>query len=56
MIPAMRNIKLTIAYDGTRYGGWQVQKNAATIQAELEKALSRILHKKTRSHAWPQMD
>lgn len=36
----MRNIKLLIAYDGTGYGGWQKQKNAVTIQGEIEKQLA----------------
>lgn len=31
--------KLTIAYDGTEYSGWQVQPNAVTIQELLEKAV-----------------
>ena len=31
-----------MAYDGTRYGGFQVQPNAPTVQAELERALSTI--------------
>ncbi len=35
----MRNIKLTIAYDGTGYGGWQRQINATTIQGEIEQRL-----------------
>lgn len=39
---ATRNIKLTIAYDGTDYVGWQVQPNGPTIQAELEKALLKL--------------
>lgn len=38
----MRNIKLTIAYDGTDYGGWQRQKNALTIQGEIERRLQII--------------
>ena len=38
----MRNIKLLIAYDGTDFSGWQKQKNAATIQQEIETALTRI--------------
>ena len=38
----MRNIKLTISYDGTRYGGWQSQKNSRSIQGTLEKCLARI--------------
>lgn len=40
----MRNIKLTIQYDGTNYQGWQKQKQkdreAITIQETLEKAIS----------------
>lgn len=36
----MRNIKLIIEYDGTKYGGWQRQKNAPTIQEALEKGIS----------------
>ena len=31
--------KLTIEYAGTRYSGWQVQKNARTVQGELERAI-----------------
>lgn len=34
--------KVTLEYDGTRYGGWQVQPNAVTIQAMLEAALERL--------------
>ncbi len=34
----MRFLKLTLCYDGTNYAGWQVQKGAPTIQAELERA------------------
>jgi tRNA pseudouridine38-40 synthase len=38
----MRNIKLLIAYDGTGFGGWQKQKNAVTIQGEIENRLSHM--------------
>jgi tRNA pseudouridine38-40 synthase len=31
--------KLTLEYAGTRYSGWQIQKNARTIQGELEHAI-----------------
>lgn len=34
---------LLIAYDGTDYGGWQIQKNAVTVQEKLTKALSETL-------------
>lgn len=39
----MRNIKLTIEYDGTRYYGWQRQPIGNTIQQELEKAISKVI-------------
>ena len=40
----MRNIRLDICYDGTRYQGWQrLQNTGNTIQGKLEQALSRIL-------------
>ena len=40
----MRNIRLDICYDGTRYNGWQRQTaHDNTIQGKLESALSRIL-------------
>ena len=38
----MRNIKLTIEYDGREYNGWQKQPNKLNIQGEIEKALSTI--------------
>lgn len=44
----MHNIKLTIAYDGTRYSGWQIQKNAKTIQDVIEGALRKILSEKVK--------
>lgn len=51
----MRNIKLTIEYDGTNYAGWQIQNRipssvfrspSKTIQEAIEKTLQRILQKK----------
>ena len=40
----MRNFKMLLAYDGTRYQGWQrLSGNDNTIQGKLETALSRIL-------------
>lgn len=39
----MRKIKLTIEYDGTNYHGWQIQKNANTIQETVEKAISKLI-------------
>lgn len=39
----MHRYKLTIAYDGTRYSGWQVQPNAPSIQELIVNALKVIL-------------
>ena len=37
-----RNIKLTIAYDGTDFCGWQRQENDRTVQAVIEQALEKM--------------
>ena len=39
----MRNIALQLMYVGTAYHGWQIQKNAVSVEETLEKALSRIV-------------
>ena len=39
----MRNLKMLIEYEGTRYAGWQKQKNAPGIQECLEKALGQVI-------------
>ena len=36
----MRRFKLTVAYDGTNYCGWQIQPNGITIEEVLNKKLS----------------
>lgn len=38
----MRTFKLTLAYDGTDFAGWQRQPDKRTVQGELEAALARI--------------
>jgi len=38
----MKNYKLTISYDGSRYFGWEHQPNKETIQGKLETVLSRM--------------
>ena len=43
-----KRIKLTVAYDGTNYCGWQIQPNGDTIEAQLDRAVSSLL--KTRIH------
>ncbi|MCY6483464.1 tRNA pseudouridine(38-40) synthase TruA [Clostridium aestuarii] len=38
----MKNIKIVIEYDGTNYAGWQIQKNAVTIQEKVEECIKKI--------------
>ena len=44
----MRRIKLVVAYDGTKYSGWQLQPNAVTVEQVLNKALSGICNEDIR--------
>jgi len=39
--------KMTISYDGSKYGGWQIQPNTQSIQALIQDALKIILHAPT---------
>ncbi len=41
---AQRNIKLVLGYDGTAYHGFQIQKNARTVQGELKGAVEQIVN------------
>ena len=41
----MRNIKITIEYDGTNFCGWQIQPKVRTVQAEFQQALKQIFGK-----------
>src|SRR5258706_2624582 len=52
----MRHIKLTIAYDGTNYGGWQLQPNVVTVQQRIEEALGKIAGKPVRLHGSGRTD
>jgi tRNA pseudouridine38-40 synthase len=40
--PRPQNWKLTLAYDGTDFSGWQIQPGEPTIQGELQAALGRV--------------
>ena len=45
---ALRRVVLVVEYDGAAYAGSQYQKNASTIQGELEKALNKLTGERTR--------
>ncbi|MGH2569091.1 MAG: tRNA pseudouridine(38-40) synthase TruA, partial [Bacteroidota bacterium] len=38
----MPRFKLTLEYEGTRYSGWQIQKNARTVQGEFVQAIHKV--------------
>ncbi len=38
----MARFRLTLEYEGTRYRGWQVQKNARSVQGELQRAIAEV--------------
>ncbi len=42
----MKNLKAVIAYEGTAYAGFQLQKNGPTVQAEIEAVIGRITGEK----------
>ena len=42
----MRNLKITIQYDGSNYHGWQVQKNAVTVQEVFQNAVEKVFLKR----------
>ncbi len=42
----MRNILITMAYDGKNYHGWQIQKNALSVQEVFQDALFRVTGEK----------
>ncbi|WP_416201110.1 tRNA pseudouridine(38-40) synthase TruA [Thermocaproicibacter melissae] len=40
---SVRNLLLTLRYDGSNYHGWQIQQNAVTVQQVFQEALAKIL-------------
>jgi tRNA pseudouridine38-40 synthase len=52
----MRNLKITVAYDGTDFCGWQVQPNQVTIQGLLESVLSEIEGQPVKIHGSGRTD
>ncbi len=52
----MQTYKLTLAYDGTDYSGWQVQLNGTAVQEIVERAVERIFGEKARVHGSGRTD
>jgi tRNA pseudouridine38-40 synthase len=52
----MRHFKLTIAYDGTDFHGWQIQANKPTIQGEIVNVLRRITQENIQLHGAGRTD
>jgi tRNA pseudouridine38-40 synthase len=48
--------KITIAYDGTKYAGWQVQPKDVTVQSILEKALTKMTGTRVKIHGSGRTD
>jgi tRNA pseudouridine38-40 synthase len=42
----MPRFKLLIEYAGTRYSGWQIQKNARTVQGEIDRAIREVARRR----------
>ena len=49
-------LKLTVAYDGARYKGWQVQKSGITVQQRVEEALKKLFPSVGRVHSSSRTD
>lgn len=52
----MVNQKLTVAYDGSAYHGWQIQDNADTVQGRFEKAVERVFREHIAVHGCSRTD
>jgi tRNA pseudouridine38-40 synthase len=52
----LTKFKLTIAYDGTAYAGWQIQKIGTGVQEKLEAALAKLFPSRPRLHSSSRTD
>ncbi|HWP81260.1 MAG TPA: tRNA pseudouridine(38-40) synthase TruA [Bacteroidota bacterium] len=52
----MKNVKLTLEYDGTDFVGWQIQPNGRSVQEVVEKALGTLLQEDIRTNAAGRTD
>jgi tRNA pseudouridine38-40 synthase len=53
---SMRNLKLTIAYDGTDFRGWQAQPGQSTVQGVLTDVLEKLTQQRLTIHAAGRTD
>ncbi|MFW5688085.1 MAG: tRNA pseudouridine(38-40) synthase TruA [Spirochaetota bacterium] len=51
-----RNIRVTLAYDGTDFSGWQIQAEGRTVQGEVMKALERMHRHQVKLYAAGRTD
>ena len=52
----MRRLLVTIRYDGSQYHGWQVQKNATSVQSVVQDALQQVLQSRLDIHGCSRTD
>lgn len=52
----MRNIKVTLAYDGAKFHGWQMQPGIPTIQGALADAVQKITQERSAIHGASRTD
>jgi len=52
----VKNVKVTLAYDGSPYRGWQKNRELPTIEWELERALCQVLQHPVELHAASRTD
>src|SRR5512140_124501 len=53
---SLAKFRLTIAFDGTAYQGWQVQKIGTGVQEKVEQALARLFPSRPRVHSSSRTD
>lgn len=56
MAESLKRVLCTVMYHGAHYQGWQVQVNAPTIQATIQKALSNMHHNDIKIHGSGRTD
>lgn len=54
--PSPQRYRVTVAYDGTAYSGWQTQPDQPSVQAEMERVLAELTRGPVRVHASGRTD